>query len=271
MRQCELPEPGIKHPLANFIDKNSDLNPTPPVAAIIRLFGISKRLSVTRLGRGLVAIVIIANATIYLLPVPASAPRWHNRLFNLIRNHAWKKNKIRVVSIGWREDSCWRSQLCDRIFRNRKRTGTHRDLIREARYRSRADAARFRDYIGILSLLWFLGKSLVPIFFPRDVLRSMFAGVIASRRSRFLADLSPIDDEPASDWPRFNYVQWKFPRAIYVNRVLARPAFRLHRQTTLVRESCFDLPPTRACRTRASGALFRNAAFAYVTTSYLKT
>jgi hypothetical protein len=60
--QCELPELGIKHPLANFIDKSSDLNPTPPVAAITRLFGISERLSVTRLGRGLVAIVIIAYA-----------------------------------------------------------------------------------------------------------------------------------------------------------------------------------------------------------------
>lgn len=81
------------HPLANFIDKSSDLNPTPPVAAIIRLFGISKRLSVTRLGRGLVAIIIIANATIYLLRVPACTPRRHNRLFNLIRNHARKKKR----------------------------------------------------------------------------------------------------------------------------------------------------------------------------------
>lgn len=87
IRQCEIPEPGIKH-LANFIDKNSDLNPTPPVAAIIRLFGISKRLMrYTRLGRGLVAIVIIANATIYLLH---SAGR-RNRLFNLIRKSRVRK------------------------------------------------------------------------------------------------------------------------------------------------------------------------------------
>lgn len=86
LAQCELPEPGIKHPLANFIDKSSDLNPTPPVAAITRLFGISERLNVTRLGRGLVAIVIIACATIYLLQCRFA--RWYNRLFNLIRNHA---------------------------------------------------------------------------------------------------------------------------------------------------------------------------------------
>lgn len=94
MRQCELPELGIKHPLANFIDKSSDLNPTP-VAAIIRLFGISKRLSVTRLGRGLVAIIIIANATIYLLQCRLA--RRHNRLFNLIRNHARKDKDTRCI------------------------------------------------------------------------------------------------------------------------------------------------------------------------------
>lgn len=75
VRQCEIPEPGIKHP-ANFIDKNSDLNPTPPVAAIIRLFGISKRLTLryTPRLRPSCARYYCKRYTIYLLHSAGAPP-----------------------------------------------------------------------------------------------------------------------------------------------------------------------------------------------------
>lgn len=56
------------------------------------------------------------------------------------------------------------------------------------------------------------------------------------------------------DWLRSNYVQWKFPRAIYVTLCCMSCLSPLPLKT-LIRKFCSNLPPTRICRVRTNELL----------------